>query len=169
MSNDKNENKRIFIQVSLSQEEKEKIDDIAKKRHTSMSNFCRIAIFDYVRKLENPELFQGSSNIQFNPIILEQLTQNTKKIMELQELTLERKNILNFMNNSLTVIKKFSLKADSNTKNIIINLFKAHDTLNPKEIIDKTNLDREVVFSVLSALHEEDYIELTPKGRYRLK
>ena len=164
-----NGNKRIFIQISLSQDEKDKINDLAKEKHTSMSDFCRIAIFDYVRKLENPELFQTTSNFQFNPVILEQLTQNTKKIMELQELTLERTNKINEMNNTLRLIKKFSIKADSTAKDTIINLLKAHNTLNPKEIIEKTNLDKEIVFSIITELHEEDLIELTPRGRYKLK
>ncbi|MHA1291376.1 MAG: hypothetical protein ACTSQJ_01760 [Promethearchaeota archaeon] len=169
MSNEKNENKRIFIQISLNQDEKDKINDLAKKKHTSMSDFCRIAIFDYVRKLENPELFQTTSNFQFNPVLLEQLTQNTKKIMELQKFTLERTNVINEMNNILTLIKKFLIKTDSTAKNTIINLFKAHNTLNPKEIIDKTNLDKEVVFSILSELHEDGLIELTSRGRYKWK
>ncbi len=164
-----NGNKRIFIQISLSQDEKDKINDLAKEKHTSMSDFCRIAIFDYVRKLENPELFQTTSNFQFNPVILEQLTQNTKKIMELQELTLERTNKINEMNNTLRLIKKFSIKADSTAKDTIINLLKAHNTLNPKEIIEKTNLDKEIVFSIITELHEEGLIELTPRGRYKLK
>jgi len=164
-----NGNKRIFIQISLSQDEKDKINDLAKEKHTSMSDFCRIAIFDYVRKLEHPELFQTTSNFQFNPVILEQLTQNTKKIMELQELTLERTNKINEMNNTLRLIKKFSIKADSTAKDTIINLLKAHNTLNPKEIIEKTNLDKEIVFSIITELHEEDLIELTPRGRYKLK
>ncbi|MHA1489957.1 MAG: hypothetical protein ACTSRI_09900 [Promethearchaeota archaeon] len=56
--------------------------------------------------MENTELFQGTSNLQFNPIILEQLTQNTKKIIKLQELTLERIDIINEMNNLYYFDKK---------------------------------------------------------------
>lgn len=168
MSNKKNESERIFIQVSLSKKEKEKISNLAKEKHTSMSDFCRIAIFDYIRKLEHPEMFQ-TANLQFNPAMIDQLAKNTKKMIELQEIALEKTNILGEMNKTLNLIKKFSIKADTVVRETILNLFKAHNTLSPKEIVDKTNLDKEIVFSVITEFLDEDLIEMTSRGRFKLK
>jgi len=84
--------------------------------------------------------------MQFNPIILEQLTQNTKKIIELQELTLERTKIFNEMNKTLDLIQQYSIKTDLKKEKLtVINLFKSHKSLTPKEIIDKTNFNQEIV------------------------
>lgn len=169
MSKEKNESERIFIQVSLSKEEKKEIKEFAKERHTSASNIMREAIFDYIRRIKNPEMFNQTTNLQFNPIVLEQMTKNIKKILELQQLTLEKMNVISEMKKAIGLIKKFSIKSDMNTRDTIFNLFQAHNTLNPKEIIEKTNLDKEIVFSIISELHNEEIIQLTSKGRYKLK
>ena len=50
--NEKQEKKgktRIFIQVSLSEKEKELIQETARKEHTNASNLMRTAIFEYMR------------------------------------------------------------------------------------------------------------------------
>ena len=107
------EKTRIFIQVSLSEKEKELIQEIAKKEHTNASNFMRIATFKYIRKLENPELFAKPS---LNSPALEELTKRTKKILELQELQVEKQNILEEMNKTLILIKNFSMKPEPESK-----------------------------------------------------
>jgi len=115
---------RIFIQVSLSKDEKDKIEKSAYKKHQSMSDFCRVAIFDHIRRIENPELFNPQINAQINPIMIEQLMEKTKKIIELQELTLKRTNIMNEMNQTLSLIKKYStLKGLEHERIVIIDLF----------------------------------------------
>lgn len=164
--NEKEERKRIFIQVSLSEKEKELIQEIAKKEHTNASNLMRIAIFEYLRKLENPEMFAKPS---LNSSALEKLAERTKKILELQKIQTENQNILKEMNKTLTLIKKFSMIPDPEVKNTILNLFKAYPSLNPKEIIEKTSFDKDVVFSIISELQSEKIIEMTSKGRFKLK
>jgi len=163
---EKEEKKRIFIQVSLSEKEKELIQEIAKKEHTNASNLMRIATFEYLRKLQNPEMFAKPS---LDSPALEKLEKRTKKILELQKLQIENQNILGEMNKTLTLIKKFSMIPDPEVKNTILNLFKAYPSLNPKEIVEKTNFDKDVVFSIISELQSEKTIEMTSKGRFKLK
>lgn len=157
---------RVFIQVSLSEKEKELIKEKAKEEHTSASNLMKKATFEYLRKLENPELFAKPS---FNSSTLEELTKRTKKILELQELQTENQDILKEMNKTLVLIRNFSMRPDPKAKNTILNLFKAHTSLNPKEIIEKTNFDKDVVFSVITDLQNENLIEMTSKGRFKIK
>ena len=163
---EKEKKKRIFIQVSLSEKEKELIQEIAKKEHTNASNLMRIATFEYLRKLQNPEMFAKPS---LDSPALEKLEKRTKKILELQELQTEKQDILEEMNKTLVLIKNFSMKPDPKAKNTILNLFKAHTSLNPKEIIEKTNFDKDVVFSVITDLQNENLIEMTSKGRFKIK
>lgn len=157
---------RIFIQVSLSEKEKELIKKIAENEHTNASNLMRIATFEYIRKLENPELFAKPS---LNSSALKKLEERTKEILELQKLQTEKQNILEEMNETLILIKKFSMKPEPEVKNTILNLFKAYPSLNPIEIIEKTNFDKDVVFSVITELQSENLIEMTSKGRFKLK
>lgn len=165
----KSKSNRIFIQVSLSNEEKNKIGKSANKKHQSMSDFCRVAIFDYIRRLENPELFNQQISAQINPIMIEQLMKNTKKMIELQELTLERTNIINEMNQTLGLIKKYSTqKGLVKERSVILDLFKAHNSLSKQEIIDKTAFDKTIVLSIVSDLNEEKIIKLTSRGRFKL-
>jgi len=160
---------RIFIQVSLSKDEKDKIEKSAYKKHQSMSDFCRVAIFDHIRRIENPELFNPQINAQINPIMIEQLMENTKKMIELQELTLKRTNIMNEMNQTLGLIKKYStLKGLEHERMVIIDLFKAHKSLSKQEIIDKTGFDKTIVIAIVSDLNEEKIITLTSRGRFEL-
>jgi len=159
---------RVFIQISLSKEEKDKIKEFAKKTHNSMSKFCKEAIFKRIEDLEKPEEKQTNNISQINPALIEQLTKNTQKMLELQQLTLERTSIMNGMKNTLEVLLKQSTKPDQESKDLVISLFKAHNSLNPKEIRDKTNLDEETIFNIIAELHEENFIQLTSRGRYKL-
>ena len=163
---EKEEKTRIFIQVSLSKKEKKLIQEIAKKEHTNASNLMRIATFEYLRKLKNPEMFAKTS---LNLPALEGIEKRTKKILELQKLQIENQNILREMNTTLTLIKNFSMIPDPEAKNTVLNLFKAFPSLNPKEIIEKTNFDKNVVFSIISKLQSENLIEMTNRGRFKLK
>lgn len=163
---EKKEKPRIYIQVLLSEKEKELIKETAKKEHTNASNLMRKATFEYIRKIENPEVFSKNS---VNSTVLEELSKRTKKILELQKLQTEKQNILEEMNKTLILIKKFSIKPEPEVKNTILNLFKAYPSLNPKEIIEKTNFDKAVVFSVITELQSEDKIEMTSRGRFKLK
>lgn len=134
-----------------------------------MSDFCRVAIFNHIRRLKNPEVFNQQINAQINPILIEQLMNNTKKIIELQELTLERTNIMNEMNQTLGLIKRYSTqKGLEKEKMVIIDLFKAHNSLSKQEIIDKTDFDKTIVLSIVSDLNEEKIIKLTSRGRFKL-
>jgi len=163
---EKEEKPRIFIQVSLSEKEKELIQERAKAEHTNASNLMRTATFEYLRKIQNPEMFAKPS---LDSSALEKLTKRTKKILELQKLQVEKQEILEEMNKTLILIKKFSMKPEPEAKNTILNLFKAYPSLNPKEIIEKTNFDKDVVFSIISELQGEKSIEMTSKGRFKLK
>lgn len=159
---------RVFIQISLSQEEKDNIKKYAKQTNFSMSKFIKDAIYRRIEDLEKPKDSQTNNLSQINPALIEQLTKNTQKMLELQQLTLERTNIMNGMKNTLEVLLKQSTKPDQEAKDLVINLFKAHNSLNPKEIRDKTNLDEESIFNIIAELHEEDFIQLTARGRYKL-
>ena len=169
MSNQNDKKTRIFIQTSLSKEEKEKFKEFAKEKGISASDLMRMATLDYIRRSEHPETFNQPFNSQLNPVLIEQLTQNTKKMIELQELTLERTNVIKEMNKTLNLMKDFSAERGlEREKKEIKTLFKAHNSLSKQEIIDKTGLKKEIVLEVVSNLNNEKFIKLTPRGRFKL-
>ncbi len=158
-----------FIQFSVSDDLKDDIDVwTGKSPFNTISDFVRNAVVEKIRNLKNPKLNQSNlKDSQINASMLEQLTKNTQKLILLQEKTLERSKIFDEMKADLERIKKFSIKQGLiQESEIIYNLLKAHKSLSQKQIIEKTNLDKDTVFQILST---DDRFKLNIKGSFCLK
>jgi hypothetical protein len=173
----KNNRKRPkFIQVTLTEKERDTIEAYAKKEKESMSTFCRRAIFDYIRRKEHPELFKNGITAN-NPEILEEIIQRTNKIIELQELTNKQLLISNEVKNFSNKIKKLyeqlreKNKISDFSKEIqeITDLLKINNSLTPQEISNKANIDISVE-DVLLIIQTNDKFKLNIKnGKCELK
>ncbi len=156
-----------YIQFTVSNDLRKNIEEWTEKSiFTTISDFIRNAVEEKIRRLKNPELFQSKSNSQINPAIFNQMLKQSEKSNILQEKVLERMRIFDEMRKDLYQIRRFSIKEDliQETKTII-NLLKAHKTLSQKQIIEKTNLDKETVFQIVST---DDRIKLNMNGRFEL-
>lgn len=172
-----NEKQDSFIRFGVTEGQKKKIESYAKDFNKSLSDFIRDAIFDKIRRFEHPEQFyQGNMN-QMNPAILEQLTLNTKKILELQEQTNQRIKIAEDIENTRLLIKQeyeklrekgliddFSKEAD-----IIIDLLKGHKSLTPEQIekMTKKEINDEKATLILQIDNRFKLNVVT--GRYELR
>jgi len=155
----KSEERRIkFIQVSLTEEEREIIRKYAKENRETSSTFCRRIIFDFIRRQENPELFNQPNINQIKTDIFGELIQNSQKILELQE---ETRDSLRFANNLREISeaiqneykrlgKKGIINDLSDETLLIVDLLKAHNSLSPKQISEMTNLDFEAVLLIIT-------------------
>ncbi len=74
--------------------------------------------------------------------------------------------IFDEMKADLDLIKKYSLKQGltAETKKIM-NLLKAHKSLTIKQIIDKTNFDKDLIFQIVSS---DKRFKLNMNGRIEL-
>jgi hypothetical protein len=141
---------RIFIQVTLSESDKKKIMDIAEECHKTASEFMRDATFDKIKRIKNPELSNSVSVQTLSPEIIAQIISKQNETIELQKLLLEKSQLMDDMNKTLEFIQEHSNLGLKSEKDEIINLLKAHKTMNIKQIIENTGFEKDVVFQIVS-------------------
>ena len=156
-----------FIQFSVSEDLRKDIEVYTEKSpFNTISDFVRNAIEEKIRKLKNPKQSQSKTR-EVNPAIMEQYLKNSQKYNNLEEKILERMRIFDEMKADLELIKKYSLKQGLNPEtDKIMNLLKAHKSLTIKQIIDKTNYDKDLIFQIVS---NDKRFKLNMNGRIELK
>jgi len=156
-----------FIQFTVSEGLRKDIEVFTEKStFTTISDFVRNAVEEKIRKLKNPEQLQ-SKILEVNPAIVEQYLKNSQKYNSLEEKILERMKIFDEMKADLDLIKKYSLKQGLTSETTkIMNLLKAHKSLTIKQIIDKTNFDKDLIFQIVS---NDKKFKLNMNGRIQLK
>jgi len=156
-----------FIQFTVSEGLRKDIEVFTEKStFTTISDFVRNAVEEKIRKLKNPEQLQ-SKILEVNPAIMEQYLKNSQKYNSLEEKILERMKIFDEMKADLDLIKKYSLKQGLTSETTkIMNLLKAHKSLTIKQIIDKTNFDKDLIFQIVS---NDKKFKLNMNGRIQLK
>jgi len=166
-----------FIRFGVTESTKKKIEKYAKEDDKSLSEFIREVISENFRRIEHPELFYQEKTNQINPAILEQLTLNTKKILELQEQTNQRIRIAEDIENTKLLIKQeyeklrkkgliddFSKEADD-----ISNLLKGHKSLTPEQIEKMTNKEIDAEKATLILQIDNRFKLNVTTGRYELR
>lgn len=154
-----------YIQFTVSDNLRKDIEEWTEKSpFTTISDFVRNAVEEKIRRLKNPEIIQ--SNNQIDPTIFKQILKQSKKVNSLNEKILERMRLFEEMKDDLKLIKKFSNTQDLADENeIIINLLKAHKSLSLKQIIEKTDFDKDTVTQIVSS---DERIKLNMNGRFEL-
>lgn len=172
----KTKGKRIkFIQVALTEEERETIREFAKENKETSSTFCRRVIFDSIRRKENPEMFNQSNINQIDYSIFERLFENNQKIIELQKEMLKRQGIADNLEETSELIQKEYIKLKNkgkiddltNQSKIIANLLKAHKSLSLKQISEMTDIDIDTVILIIT--NSETFKLNITTGRYSLR
>ena len=157
--------KRIFIQVTLSEEEKTEIINIAEEFHKNASEFMRDATFERIRHIKHPELFNNLNTQSINSEMFAQIMNAQRKTDELKEILIEKTKMLDIMNKNLESIQKNSEKQNISDKEMIVNLLKARKSLSQKEISNMTNIDKDIIFQILS---DTNTFKLNMNGRFEL-
>lgn len=154
-----------YVQFTVSDDFKQSIEAYSEEcGFKTNSDFIRAAIREKIDRIENPIPIQ---NRALNPALFEQITKNTQKTLELQDLILKRLNIFNEMKEILTLIKEYSVKDLTKESKNIENLLKAHKQLSIKQIAEKTNINEKTVIEIIAA--NDDKFELDiDSGRFKL-
>ncbi|MBA7497217.1 hypothetical protein ES702_07829 [subsurface metagenome] len=172
----KSKGKRIkFIQVALTETEREIIRNFAKENKETSSTFCRRVIFDFIRRKENPEMFNQSNVNQIDYTIFEKLFENNQKILKLQEEMQKRQGIADNIEEISEILQKEyeNLKNKgkignlTNDSKIIANLLKGHKSLSLKQITEMTNFGIEKVIRIIT--NSEIFKLNITTGRYSLR
>lgn len=147
----------VFIQFKVSEDYKQEIKDFVEEEDfPSMSEFCRQAIEDKMRRIRNPELSsEGGIDASVLAKISQSLQKNTERIMKLQELEVRRDKTLEGIRDSLGLLREMSSKEELEEEiEQVTNLLKAHGALSPKEIMDKTQLGLNQVYTIIALSNE---------------
>lgn len=151
--NQKNKPLGVPIQIYVPEKKKEEIESVANDLETSISEFIRQAINKEIRRIKYPEKFQPT-NQQINPLILEQISKNTKKNLELSELMAQRQNKFDGLMESFDLIQLYitpeELDALKDDIKEIRNMLTAHKALNIKEIVEKTGIMNKKITKIVS-------------------
>ena len=155
------EKRGLIIRFAVLQSEKNQIQDSAKKLNMTLSEFCRQAIFEKIRRKEHPEMFNQGNTSQLDAKFLENILLKMSDMTKKQDLILEKTNIMNEMNKLLEKIALYSEKQDFvKEKATIVNLLKSHSSLTQKQLIEMTNLNKDVVFQTLEELKSQLFAPL---------
>lgn len=157
-----------YLQITIQEDFKKEIKKYAKKADcNTVSDFVRIALKEKIQRMKHPEKFLKNQNTNsIDPALIMQLTQNTQKLIKLQELNLEKTTLIEKMREDLNRISKFAVKGLKEERKRIWNLFQSHNSLSIKEIIDKTGFDEDIVFSIVSEFQKENKIRMKNNGRF---
>ena len=157
-----------FIKFGVSADEKMSFQKYAKESSMSVSEFIRQSIFEKIRRIKNPENFIQSNVSQINPVILEQMSKDIKKQIELQELVLKRQEQFNEITKTLELIQIYSKDRNlTDETNVIDNLFEAHKSLSQHQIIEKSGFDKNIVWAIIS--NQEKYKLNITTGKFSSK
>jgi len=92
------EKREKAILVRLTQSEKNEIHKFAKKIHLTDSEFCRVAIWDKIRHLKNPELYSQFPNQPYlDEETIKQIKKGFKVIEDIKNLDEKFSTILHFI------------------------------------------------------------------------
>lgn len=169
------EKRNKFIQVALTEEERETIREFAKEKKETSSTFCRRAIFDFIRRKENPEMFNQSNISQIDYTMIERLLEKNQKIIKIQEEMQKRQGIADNIEETSELIQKEYAKLKNkgeisdliNESKIIANLLKAHKSLSLKQISEMTEIEIDIV--VLIVTDSKNFKLNITTGRYSLR
>jgi len=155
-----------FIQFSVSDKQKEKIESITEQSgFTTVSDFVREAVREKILRIESPETFQQTIKVnleqsQIREILSDVLTQlnidpKTRDIMaELSETLIKIKKTMKTLNN----YTKSDLKEKE--KNIV-KLLQKQGELKPKKLAELSKLSIEEIYEITS---NEDKFKITMNG-----
>jgi len=143
-----NDNRKKIVHVAFAKDEKESIIRHAKSSKMTISEFIRQGVFDKIRRIENPDLFNQNSN-QFNTDLLRRLLENVEDIAEQKKFESEQTELsykMEKLQNTIQAVFEDVPRA----KKKILNLLRVHKALYKGEIMEYTDLSRKTVIKVLS-------------------
>ncbi len=153
------------IHLRFTETEKQDIVKMAEETNMKITEFCRNAIFNHIRRIENPELFKVKSSI--NSADLNEIISEVKETSDISNRILAKTNLMEIIDKKLDIIHKYIVGPSISTnRDLITDLFKTHKTLSLKQIIEKLDLDPELTTDLVKIMHKEGTLKTNSRGRY---
>ena len=165
-----NQNKYTYqyVQFTVSSAEKEQIKHFADKENfKTTSEFVRRIVFDYIKRQDNPELFNSAGINSSNPLQIERMAKNIREIMKNQDVILQREDALEEVKELVMNLHKLAeFNSLAKERELIIEVIKPHDSLSLRQVKEKTNLGEDVIFKIISDMN---LFKITSTGRFTLR
>jgi hypothetical protein len=157
-----------YLQLTASNKEKDLVRKFAEKEHFStISDFLRRIVFDYIRKKENPELFIATNESDANALVLERIHKLIQDILKNQEYLLQREDVISDLRDMTTTLyKKAEAEALAKEKEVIVKLLEKHTSLSMRQIQEETGYPEDMVFKIISDM---SVFKITQSGRFALR
>lgn len=157
-----------YLQLTASIKEKDIVRQYAEKEnYTTISDFLRRIIFDYIRKKENPELFISTDNDDANALILERIHKSITDVLKNQEYIMQREDVIADLREMVTTLfKKVEAEALAKEKEVVVKLLEKHSSLSMRHIQDETGFPEDMVFKIISDM---GLFKITQSGRFALR
>ncbi|MEJ2251308.1 MAG: hypothetical protein P8Y97_16860, partial [Candidatus Lokiarchaeota archaeon] len=141
-----------YLQFTVNDREKKQIKQFAKKeKYTTISDFLRRIVFEYVRREENPDMFKADESNSINPLQMERLNTQLRELRRNQELILEHEDHISEMKEMITDLYKMAeANSLSEEREKIIGLLEDHTSLSLRQLKDKSNINEDVIFKIIS-------------------
>ncbi len=164
----KSKYKYNYLQFTVTLAEKKKIKDfIQNESFKTISEFLRRIIFDYIRRKENPELFLSYYNDFINPLFIEKMVENIKRILKNQETILHKELKYKELKKRIIALEKVIESEELTRKREeILELLKMHNSLSLTEIQEKTKISEALIFKIIT---DTRFFKITNAGMLSLR
>ena len=157
------------IHVAFSENEISQIDNYCKHdkiKLTSRTEFIRQAIFDKIRRIEEPELYNSISK-KFDVDQISEILKEIKSSNDQQKEILKRLIIVDQIQSNFKVLKDMAKQPEleANEK-IVIDLLIEHKKLKPLKIMKLSGLSSNKIYDVIS---NENVFSINMNGEVILK
>ena len=141
------------IHIAFSENEVSQIDKYCKHdkiKLTSRTEFIRQAIFDKIRRIENPEVNNHISK-KFDVDQISEFLKEIKSSNEQQKAILKRLIIVDQIQSNFKVLKNMAKQPEiEKNEKQIIELLTKHKKLKPLKIMDLSGLSSHKIYDVIS-------------------
>lgn len=157
-----------YLQLTASIKEKDLVKRYSEMENfTTISDFLRRIVFDYIRKKEHPELFIATNNDDANALVMERIHKSITEVLKNQEYLLQREDVIEDLREMTTALfKKAEAEALAKEKEAVVKLLEKHSSLSMKQIQEETGFPEDMVFKIISDM---SLFKITQSGRFALR
>ena len=157
-----------YLQLTASLKEKDIVKRYSEMENfTTISDFLRRIVFDYIRKKEHPELFIATNENDANALALERIYKAITEVLKNQEYVMQREDVIADLRDMVTALfKKAEAEALAKEKEAVVKLLEQHSSLSMRQIQDETGYPEDMVFKIISDM---GLFKITQSGRFALR
>lgn len=139
------------VHIAFSENELNNIDKYCKDSNSTRSNFIRNSIYEKIRRIDNPNIFNGIGLGPINQELLEKLINNQEKQEKLNKIIEEKLNVIDQIYENLSILEKEKENGElARNEQIVIEILKEHKHLKPLKLMKLSGLPSYRIYDVIS-------------------